>query len=212
MMDQTAQDSARLSKQANLAVILLGVVGPIAALTVGYNVARGLSRSIYKLSVHVQDMVHHLDQDVASMNVAVDGNIENLDRQLEHVVGRVEQFLTEGLLSRFRAATTVLPTLLPLARVVLVAGHTNIDIDAPDDAAARGALLRGLAHALRAERAPERLSVKICDHTWTARELVSAVLQPGQRRTPPSSDPTEATRAAYADWRTEVLGLMGAEF
>jgi len=91
MMDRTAQESARVSKQVNLLVILLGVVGPISALSVGYNVARGLSRSIYKLSVRVQDMAQHLEQDVGSMSVAVDGDLENLDRQLEHVVGRVEE-------------------------------------------------------------------------------------------------------------------------
>lgn len=161
----------------------------------------------------VVDDLHRLEQHVCGRSFDAYLQLPVLIKTSgDSVVGRVEQFLTEGLLSRFRAATTVLPTLRPSARVVLVAGHTNIDVDAPDDAAARGALLRVLAHALRAERAAERLSVRICDHTWTAQDLATAVLQPEEWRTPPSSDPTDTTRTAYADWRTEVLGLMGAEF
>jgi signal transduction histidine kinase len=54
-------------------------------------VARGLSRSIYRLSVRVQDMAHHLDTDVGSVSVAADGDIRVLDRQLQHVVGKVEE-------------------------------------------------------------------------------------------------------------------------
>jgi signal transduction histidine kinase len=54
-------------------------------------VARGLSRSIYQLSVRVQDMAQRLDQDVASVSIAADGDIRNLDKQLDHVVHRVEE-------------------------------------------------------------------------------------------------------------------------
>lgn len=161
----------------------------------------------------VVDDLHRLEEAVSGQDF--DGYVQLpvlIKASGESVVGRVEQFLTEGLLSRFHAATTVLPCLGPSARVVLVAGHTSIDVDAPDDAAARSALLRVLAHALRAERAPNRLSVKICDRTWTAAELAGAVLRPSERRTPPTADPSDATATAYADWRTEVLGLMGAEF
>ena len=55
--------------------------------------------------------------------------------------------------------------------MILVGGQTNIDVDAPDDREARVALMRVLAHALRAERAPERLTVRTVDHKWTADQI-----------------------------------------
>ncbi|OAI49015.1 hypothetical protein AYO44_01020 [Planctomycetaceae bacterium SCGC AG-212-F19] len=90
-MNQTAEESMRVSQHANEIVLWLGLGGPVCGLVVGYHVARRLHRSIYRLSVRVQDMARHLDQKVASMSVVVDGDIENLDRQLQHVVGRVEE-------------------------------------------------------------------------------------------------------------------------
>jgi two-component system, NtrC family, sensor histidine kinase HydH len=90
-MDRTAQESQRVSQEAGLIVLLLGFGGPLGGLMVGYSVARRLHRSIYRLSVRVQDMARHLDEKVASMSVIVDGDIEHLDKQLEHVVGRVEE-------------------------------------------------------------------------------------------------------------------------
>lgn len=130
------------------------------------------------------------------------------------IVSRVEQFLTEGLLSRFRAAATVLPSLQAGATVILVGGQTAVDVDAPDDREARVALMRVLAHALRAERAPARLTVRTADHTWTAEQIAHRVTTDPQaaRATPDPDSADETIGQAYADWRAEVLGLMRVEF
>jgi hypothetical protein len=130
-------------------------------------------------------------------------------------VSRVEQFLSEGLLSRFRAAETVLPTLASSATVVLVGGQTNVDIDAPDDQEARTALMRVLAHALRAEKAPDHLRVRTAGPDWSGADI--AALLSGDDETPTESGSAstgsrEAIGKAYADWRAEVLGLVRAEF
>ncbi len=127
------------------------------------------------------------------------------------VVAKVEQFLTQGLLSRFRSAATVLPTLAPDANVMLVGGQTNVDVNAPDDADARAAMLRVLAHALRAERAPARLTVRVADRTWTG-EQIAAKVTGGGSETPSTSGGDEGIGQAYADWRAEVVGLMRVEF
>ena len=58
---------------------------------------------------------------------------------------------------------------------MLVGGQTNVDVDAPDDADARAAMLRVLAHAMRAERAPERLTVRVADRSWTAEQIAGRV-------------------------------------
>jgi hypothetical protein len=127
------------------------------------------------------------------------------------VVAKVEQFLTQGMLSRFRAAATVLPTLAPQATVVLVGGQTTVDMDAPDDADARAAMLRVLAHALRAERAPERLTVRIADRAWTGEQIAAKVTGERDETRTPTDDEAGIGRA-YAEWRTEVVGLMRVEF
>jgi hypothetical protein len=127
------------------------------------------------------------------------------------VVAKVEQFLTQGMLQRFRAAATVLPTLAPHANVMLVGGQTNVDVDAPDDADARAAMLRVLAHALRAERAPERLTVRVADKSWTGEQIAAKVTgESGESRS--TTDSEEGIGRAYAEWRTEVVGLMRVEF
>jgi signal transduction histidine kinase len=90
-MEKTAEDSSRVTKHAHLAMLLIGLVGPISGIIIGYGVARGLSRSIYQLSVRVQDVAQRLDQDIASVSVAADGDLQNLDKHLEHIVHRVEE-------------------------------------------------------------------------------------------------------------------------
>jgi two-component system, NtrC family, sensor histidine kinase HydH len=90
-MELKSRESEEVSRQARLAMLILGLGGPVGGLIIGFGVARGLSRSIYQLSVRVQDMAQRLDQDVASVSIAADGDIHNLDKQLDHVVRRVEE-------------------------------------------------------------------------------------------------------------------------
>jgi two-component system, NtrC family, sensor histidine kinase HydH len=89
-MDQAAIESQRLASQGSVAMLLLGLVGPIGGLAVGYGVTRGLRQSIYRLSVRVQDIAQHLDRDVATVSVVADGDLASLDRQMQHIVGQVE--------------------------------------------------------------------------------------------------------------------------
>jgi signal transduction histidine kinase len=90
-MEQSSRESARVSERVQLAMAALGVLGPLSGLVLGYGIARGLSRSIYKLSLRVQNMAQHLDQDVASVVVSADGDLQSLDRQLRHIVAKVEE-------------------------------------------------------------------------------------------------------------------------
>jgi len=90
-MQQVADESRNAGAQASVALLLLGLVGPVSGIVMGYGVARGLSRSIYRLSVRVQDMAQHLDRDVGSVSVVADGDLHHLDQQLEHIVRRVEE-------------------------------------------------------------------------------------------------------------------------
>jgi signal transduction histidine kinase len=89
-LDQVAEESRTAARNGNIALLFLGLAGPLGGV-VGYSVARGLSRSIYRLSVRVQDMAQHLDRDVGSVSVVADGDLQTLDNQLQHIVRRVEE-------------------------------------------------------------------------------------------------------------------------
>lgn len=96
LMVQTSQDSDTINRQLRVVLLLLGLGGPLSGLILGYGVARGLSQSIYRLSVRVQDMAQHLERDVGSLRLSPDSDLQQIDRQLQHVVERVAM-VTERL-------------------------------------------------------------------------------------------------------------------
>lgn len=90
-MSETFQESNDVNQQARLVMLLLGICGPIGGLLCGYGIARGLSRSIYNLSVRVQDISERLQESVPSVTFAADGDLSRLDQQLQRVVARVHE-------------------------------------------------------------------------------------------------------------------------
>ncbi|MFO0970562.1 MAG: ATP-binding protein [Gemmataceae bacterium] len=91
MMNEAARESARLSRWLEGAMLLLGIGGPISGLLSGFGIARGLSRSLYRLSVSVRDMAQSLETDVAAVRLTPDGDLGQLENQLHHVVERVAE-------------------------------------------------------------------------------------------------------------------------
>ena len=125
----------------------------------------------------------------------------------ESLVQRVRQFLAEGLLARFDAASAVLPLLAPDAFVVLVAGNVPGGTT-PDDRHARIDLLRVLARAILAEGGSDKVDACVLANDRSPDEIASIALNRGD-------DPhrTSAQVAAidpelsYADWQRELLRL-----
>jgi len=133
----------------------------------------------------------------------------------ETVVARVRAFLDGGLITRFRLAEAVLPALSEGGRVVLVAGHTPVDPNVPDDQAARRAFLEVLAHAIRADQAPAKPRVRVVDHEQGAEDIARIALTGERPRTEAKPLRDLSDREAgmtYQDWRTEVMGLVTLEF
>ncbi len=132
----------------------------------------------------------------------------------DSLVDRVGRFLADGLLTRFRSAAAVLPLLREGATVVLVAGNTPVPGTGVDDQAARGSLLRVLAHALRAEHAPGRLRVRVLDHGSSPDVIARCSAGEDVVTSSPSGPPAGSSDVdmSYADWRTEILGLAQVEF
>lgn len=90
-MTKSAAESQRASHEGYLAMLFLGVAGPIGGIVVGFGVTRGLKRSIYRLSVRVQDLAQHLDQDVGTVCVVADGDLDALEEQMQFIVQKVEE-------------------------------------------------------------------------------------------------------------------------
>jgi signal transduction histidine kinase len=91
LMDHATQESGLFTRRLHLTLLLLALGGPLGGLISGYGIARGLSRSLYRLSVRIQDMAQQLDRDVAAVHLTPDGDLQHLDRQMEHVVRRVTE-------------------------------------------------------------------------------------------------------------------------
>ncbi|HSP37239.1 MAG TPA: hypothetical protein VLR26_05765 [Frankiaceae bacterium] len=132
----------------------------------------------------------------------------------DSLVERVGRFLADGLLARFRSAAAVLPHLGEGASVVLVAGNSPVPGTSVDDQAARGSLLRVLAHALRAEEAPRRLRVRVLAHDSSPDAIARCAAGEDVSASSASGPPAGSSDVdmSYADWRTEVLGLAQVQF
>jgi hypothetical protein len=127
-------------------------------------------------------------------------------------VARVGSFLSAGLLARFNAVDRVLPVLASGATVVLVSGNIPDEVTLPDDRQSRLALLHLLAHATRAELATRHVEVKVVSNHRSDQEIVHYALG-GEDSTHPQRSPQEraSAAAAYQDWRTEIMGLVGID-
>jgi hypothetical protein len=131
------------------------------------------------------------------------------------VVARVRAFLDDGIITRFRLAEAVLPVLSDEGRVLLVRGHTHIDGDIPDDQAARKSLLHVLAHAIRADKAPASVRVRVLSDELKPADIARIGLrgESASRRPIRSYDfAAREEEKSYQDWRTEVMGLVSVEF
>ena len=95
-MKETAEESARSAERTQTQMILLGIVGALGGLVGGFGVAWGLSRSITRLSVRLQDVHAHLDREVASLRLTAEGgNLQAMERQVATILKRVQEVVRQ---------------------------------------------------------------------------------------------------------------------
>ena len=128
------------------------------------------------------------------------------------VIERVRNFLEDGLLARFSAASTIMPALSDDGRVVLVGGNTPVEASAPDDQNARVALLDVLAHAIQAERSAARIRIRRLPHSESAQ--IAAVALGGEPTREEALADLQANepKMSFDDLRIEVMGLVNGQF
>jgi signal transduction histidine kinase len=95
-MEVTARESQAVGDQSQTVLLVLGVLGPTGGLLCGFGVAWGLSRSITRLRVHLRDASAHLDQELGSLRVSGEGDLHQLDQQMEQVVSRVREVVARS--------------------------------------------------------------------------------------------------------------------
>jgi signal transduction histidine kinase len=90
-MDRSLERSESQTTWAGRVLLGLAVAGALGGLLSGYVTARGLTQRVARLSVRVQAVRTHLDQDVGAMTVERPQHFGDLDLQLDNVVGRVKE-------------------------------------------------------------------------------------------------------------------------
>jgi signal transduction histidine kinase len=96
-MTETAAESAREGDRTRTRMILLGGLGAAGGLIGGFGVAWGLSRSITRLRIRLQDVDAQLDRTVASVRLSAgDGNLPELERQVGSILDRVRMVVDEA--------------------------------------------------------------------------------------------------------------------
>jgi signal transduction histidine kinase len=230
--EQVYEESQRVAQQARWTMLLIGLVGPAGGVLAGFGISRGISRSIYQLSVRVRDIAHSLEEDVASVSIEADGDLQTLDRQLQHVVGRVEEVterqqrhqremlraeqlasvgqLAAGLAHEIRNPLTAIKMLVEVA----LRSENRKPLQAEDlrvihsEIARLEETVQGLLDFARLP-APQRSECDLRELLADAAELIKARAR-GQKvaieiRCP---NPPVATRVDAAQLRTVVVNLM----
>ena len=89
LMKDSTIESERVTLQTQSALLIIGILGPISGLVVGYGVSRAWSRSIARLSVRLRDAEAHFDQEVGALEIEIGEDWTGLDRQVDHIVDRM---------------------------------------------------------------------------------------------------------------------------
>jgi two-component system, NtrC family, sensor histidine kinase HydH len=73
----------------------VGSIGALAGLVLGYSVARRLRRSIYQLSVRVQDAAGKLSQPLPTVILTEGGDLHHVNEQMQGVVREIERVVEQ---------------------------------------------------------------------------------------------------------------------
>lgn len=126
------------------------------------------------------------------------------------LIGRVRQFLAEGLLARFEAAAAVVPLMSKDGCVVLVAGNLP-GASTPDDRHARIDLLRVLARAVIAECDGNDVRAVVVGNDRSPADIADLVLRRGDEASRKAAEVAAIGDMNYADWQREFLSLTTEE-
>jgi len=126
------------------------------------------------------------------------------------LIGRVRQFLAEGLLARFEQASAVIPCMANDGCVVLVAGNLP-GAATPDDRHARIDLLRVLARAILAECEGNDVRAVVVANDRSPADSADIAHRKGDQTGKKAAEVAAIGDMNYADWQREYLTLTTEE-
>jgi signal transduction histidine kinase len=91
-LDQIAQsdrENRAIIETLRWGMLVVGVGSSLSGLVMGYNMARRLSHSLAQLSVRIRDAAGRLNRDLGAVTLQPEGNLADLDRQMEHVLDEI---------------------------------------------------------------------------------------------------------------------------
>ncbi|MFL5341065.1 MAG: sensor histidine kinase [Gemmataceae bacterium] len=88
-IEQTNATNQAMAWRMLAALVLLGVCGPLSGLLAGYGISRGVSRSLIRLSVPVQDAAGKLNEVVGPITLSAMRSLDELEGVLQHIAAQV---------------------------------------------------------------------------------------------------------------------------
>jgi signal transduction histidine kinase len=94
-IEQSAEENRSVLTTLRLGLLAVGFGGPLIGLVLGYAVARGLSHSIYQLSVRIRDAAGRLNRELGSVTLEEKGDLPDLHRQMQGVIEEIERVVDQ---------------------------------------------------------------------------------------------------------------------
>jgi signal transduction histidine kinase len=92
---QSDEENQKVVETLKWGMLAVGFGGPLIGLLLGFAVARGLSHSIYQLSVRMRDAAGRLNRELGSVTVEEKGDLPDLHQQMQGVLEEVERVVEQ---------------------------------------------------------------------------------------------------------------------
>lgn len=94
-MQRTVDQEAVWSKRVHWIFLGTGLLAPLAAATVGYNLARRMGKRLLRLQIQIGDAARQLKEGFADIEVSSTASIDELDSQMQYLTRRVQDIVME---------------------------------------------------------------------------------------------------------------------
>jgi two-component system, NtrC family, sensor histidine kinase HydH len=105
-IENSNDQNLRVANGAVLGLLLLGICGPLSGLVAGFGITRGISRSIVRLSLPIQDAAGKLNEIVGPITFSAQASLEEIEIVLHKIadqIGAVVERLQESRREALRA-------------------------------------------------------------------------------------------------------------